>query len=102
MDKSLKPLLLVGAFLSSGALSLTAAAEKDVDVLIVGGGTGGATAAMAAAQNGAKVALIEETDWVGGQFTSQGLPAPDEHHWIEKSCSRSYGMYRQLVRSGWV
>lgn len=71
---------------------------KPVDVLVVGGGTGGVTAAMAAAQGGVSVALLEETPWVGGQFTSQGLPAPDENGWREQSPSRSYDMYRRLCR----
>ena len=52
------------------------------DILIVGGGTGGVAAALSAAARGKRVVLTEETDWVGGQLTSQGVP-PDEHPWIE-------------------
>src|SRR5438128_79299 len=52
------------------------------DVLIVGAGTGGVAAAIAACRMGKRVILTEVTDWVGGQFTSQAVP-PDEHEWIE-------------------
>jgi NADPH-dependent 2,4-dienoyl-CoA reductase/sulfur reductase-like enzyme len=48
------------------------------DILIVGGGTGGAAAAMMACALGHSVILTEETDWIGGQLTSQIVP-PDEH-----------------------
>src|SRR5690606_15493354 len=52
------------------------------DVVIAGGGLGGCAAAFAALRNNLTVILTEETDWVGGQLTSQGVP-PDEHQWIE-------------------
>ena len=53
------------------------------DVLIVGGSAGGTAAAMAAAEAGASVCLIEETDWLGGQLTAQGVCTPDEQQHIE-------------------
>ncbi len=52
------------------------------DLVIAGGGLGGCAAAMAALRNGLTVVLTEETDWIGGQLTQQGVP-PDEHQWIE-------------------
>ena len=52
--------------------------ELSTDVLILGGGTGGVAAALAAAGLGKSVILTEETDWVGGQLTSQAVP-PDEN-----------------------
>jgi len=53
------------------------------DVLVVGGGTGGVAAALAAARRGRHVHLTEETDWIGGQLTAQGVSALDEHEHIE-------------------
>ena len=72
--------------------------EVEADVLIVGGGVGGVAAALAAAQLGYRVILTEETGWVGGQLTAQGVP-PDEHPWIERSgCTKSYRRFRNAVR----
>jgi FAD-dependent oxidoreductase family protein len=68
------------------------------DVLVVGGGTGGVAAALAALRRGRSVVLTEETDWLGGQLSSQGVP-PDEHEWIERfGCTRSYRRFREAVR----
>ncbi|MDW5324429.1 FAD-dependent oxidoreductase [Plantactinospora sp. KLBMP9567] len=70
----------------------------DVDLAIIGGGVGGVAAALAALRRGLRVVLTEETDRIGGQFTSQGVP-PDEHRWIEQfGCTASYRRYRSAVR----
>src|SRR6476661_7744166 len=72
--------------------------ELQTDILIVGGGVGGCAAALAAASGGLRVILTEESDWVGGQLTSQATP-PDEHGWIEGfGCTRSYRNFRNGVR----
>jgi len=72
--------------------------EMKADVAIIGGGMGGVAAALAAARMGKTVVLTEETDWIGGQLTSQAVP-PDEHQWIEKfGCTRSYRQFRNGVR----
>lgn len=71
---------------------------KKFDIVIIGGGTGGCAAAMAATEMGYRVLLTEETDWIGGQLTSQAVP-PDEHPWIESfGCTRSYRQFRDEVR----
>ena len=54
------------------------------DVLVVGGAMGGVAGAWAAARHGRTVCLLEETDWLGGQMTSQGVSALDEHEHIER------------------
>lgn len=72
--------------------------EKRSDIVIIGGGLGGTAAALAAAKTGLRVLLTEETDWLGGQLTSQAVP-PDEHRWIEQSGSTaSYREFRSRVR----
>src|SRR2546421_12477040 len=72
--------------------------EERSDVLIIGGGTGGCAAALAAARNGLKVILTEETDWIGGQLTAQAVP-PDEHPWIEQfGANASYRALRRGIR----
>jgi len=86
-----------GALLALPA-RLAAARELACDVAVIGGGTGGCAAALAALRNGMRVILTEETDWVGGQLTSQAVP-PDEHPWIESfGCTRLYRAYRNAVR----
>lgn len=66
--------------------------------MIVGGGVGGCAAALAACAGGSRVILTEESDWIGGQFTSQATP-PDEHGWIEEfGCTRNYRLFRAAVR----
>jgi hypothetical protein len=72
--------------------------ELSADIVIIGGGTGGCAAALAAARSGRTVLMTEETAWIGGQLTSQAVP-PDEHRWIEKfGCTRSYREFRNRVR----
>ena len=57
--------------------------ELHSDIIIIGGGLGGCAGALSTLRSGLNVILSEETDWLGGQLTSQGVP-PDEHKWIEK------------------
>lgn len=72
--------------------------EVEVDVAIIGGGVGGVAAAIAACRSGASVCITEETDWLGGQLTNQGVP-PDEHPWIEQfGCTASYRDLRNRIR----
>ena len=76
--------------------------ECAYDLIIAGGGLGGCAAAMSACERGMNVLLTEETDWIGGQVTSQGVP-PDEHEWIEKfGATRRYRHYRSLVRKTYL
>lgn len=72
--------------------------ETKTEILIVGGGTGGVAAALAALELGRKVTLTEETDWIGGQLSAQLVP-PDEHPWIESfGRTRTYADLRESIR----
>ena len=83
----------------AAAPSVWAARELECDVAVIGASVGGCAAALAAARNGMRVILTEETDWIGGQLTSQAVP-PDEHPWIEQfGCTRAYRDYREGVRA---
>lgn len=66
---------------------------RSYDVVVVGAGTGGVAAAIQAARMGATVAVIEETDWIGGQMTTSGVGNMDEGT-IEL---RSSGFYREFI-----
>ncbi len=85
--------------------SLRAAQERRVgrgmsaELVIIGGSLGGCAAALTALENGLRVILTEETDWLGGQLTSQAVP-PDEHAWIEThGATRRYRSLREEIRS---
>ena len=79
------------------------------DVLIVGAGASGTTAALQAARSGATVALLETGPWVGGMLTAAGVTAIDGNHrlagglWKEfrDSLYAHYGG-PEAVATGWV
>jgi hypothetical protein len=72
--------------------------ELSADIVICGGGLGGCAAALAALRNNLNVILTEETDWIGGQLSQQGVP-PDEHQWIEThGATQLYRDFRTSVR----
>ena len=62
------------------------------DVVVVGAGTGGISAAIQAARLGARVAVLEESDWVGGQMTAAGVSTMDGSAEISHS-----GLYAEFV-----
>ncbi len=85
-------------FLLALPAPLLAGREYRCDAAVIGGGVGGCAAALAALRNGLQVVMAEETDWVGGQLTSQAVP-PDEHPWIEQfGGTELYRRYRRGVR----
>ncbi len=103
MDKG-RRIFLKQAGLGLSAWALTGrlrpvSREIHADVAIIGGGVGGCAAALAAARRGLRVVMTEETDWIGGQLTQQGVP-PDEHAWIEQvGATRAYRAFRRGVRA---
>jgi hypothetical protein len=63
---------------------------------------GGVAAALAAARRGCRTCLLEETDWLGGQLTAQGVSALDEHAHIETfGGTASYYRLRDLLRDAY-
>jgi len=75
-------------------------ADKQYDVLVIGSSLGGVAAALRAAEMGANVCLIDPGEWVGGQFTSQGVSKPDENKYIENvGSTASYRAFRHNVRA---
>jgi len=58
--------------------------EHECDVLVVGGGSAGIGAAIAAARNGAKTVLIETTSGLGGNGTSGLVPALAPYNYNDK------------------
>jgi hypothetical protein len=83
--------------------------KKNIDVLIIGGSTSGTSAGIAAARLGVKTLIIEDTPWIGGMFTSQGVGACDGNNnlpsgiWNEfREALRNYYGGAQALETGWV
>ena len=97
--------------LISGLLALATALSCTpvYDIVIVGGGAGGTTAAVEAARDGARVLVVESTPWLGGMLTSAGVSAIDGNYRLRgglfgeftDSLAARYGGYEAL-KSGWV
>ena len=91
------------------AAGLTACTTLRVDVLVVGGGTAGVSAAIQAARGGSEVLLLEETPWLGGMLTAAGVSCIDGNYNLRgglfgeftDSLSMRYGGWEAL-RTGWV
>ena len=81
----------------------------EYDVIVIGGGAGGTSAAIQSARNGAKTLLIEETNWLGGMLTSAGVSAIDGNYklpsgfWGEfKDSLVSHYVDLESLKTGWV
>lgn len=92
------------------ALALPATAkEYQTQLLVIGGGASGTTAAIQASRMGVKTLIIEETGWLGGMLTAAGVSAIDGNHQMP---SGLWGEFRQklydyyggpkAVETGWV
>ena len=79
------------------------------DILIAGGGVGGVAAALKILElrhspllrhsPSIKIVMTEESDWLGGQMTSQGVSALDENYLVETSgACRKYQELREAIR----
>lgn len=79
------------------------------DVIVLGGGTGGTSAAIQSARMGARTAIVAPNEWLGGMLTAAGVPAIDGNHnlpagiWGEfrDSLYAHYGG-PEKVSTGWV
>lgn len=63
------------------------------DIVVVGAGPGGIAASIQAARMGKRVALLEPTDWIGGQMTAAGVGTMDEG----SVSARKSGLYKDFV-----
>ena len=66
----------------------------DYDVVVAGGGTGGCGAAIQAARMGARVLLLDETDYLGGQMNAAAVTSMDEGGTLV----RGRGLYKEWVQ----
>ena len=85
------------------------AKSEDCDILIVGGGVGGFAAAyqacsMASEYGITRIIMTEETEWPGGQYTSQGVTASDDNGLVEQgryevAASEAYFDFHETIRN---
>ena len=80
------------------------------DIFIAGGGLGGVAAALKIWQMNEQqkshrpltVVIAEETDWLGGQATAQGVSALDENYLVESTgCTTLYQQLRHAIRNNY-
>ncbi|MFP4548645.1 MAG: FAD-dependent oxidoreductase [Fidelibacterota bacterium] len=83
--------------------------QINTDFLIIGGGTGGVCAAIAAARKNINVILVEETDWLGGMLSAAGVSCIDGNYNMQSGlfgefAERIFDHYggREAVKTGWV
>lgn len=82
-------------------ITLAAPEIHSCDVLVAGGGMGGIAAALEASK-GLTTILTEETTWLGGQMTSQGVCALDENKYVESTgACKSYLDMREAIRQAY-
>jgi hypothetical protein len=72
----------------------------DADLLIVGGNESGCAAAVQAARLGVrKIVLVNDIEWLGGQFSAEGVGCPDE--WTSVNGRRvnfpRSGLYSEVI-----
>ena len=73
------------------------------DLAVIGGGVGGYVAAIRAAQLGMRVALVEESEQLGGTclnvgcIPSKALLQSSEHYWFAQHGLREHGIHTQSL-----
>ena len=96
----------------SGIISLSSCnttPATQVDVLIIGGGASGVSAAVQASRMGATVFVAEESAWLGGMLTGAGVSAVDGNYRMPAGL---FGEFRsrleehygglEALKTGWV
>lgn len=73
--------------------------SAEYDIIVAGAGTGGWAAAVQAARMGARVLLLDETDWIGGQMSCAAVTTMDEDSVWMKFPVRERGLYREFHES---
>lgn len=86
---------------SKAVISLKPGPEQkhSCDLVIIGAGMGGVSAAYEAARSGLTVCMTEPTLWIGGQMTSEGVSAFDDNKWIDTTgATATYSNLSQRIR----
>lgn len=101
--------ITVASALIFSLISANGQQRLHTQVLVIGGGTGGTSAAIQAARMGVQVTLVEETSWLGGMLSAAGVSAIDGNHRLPSGIWREfrekiYQVYGgpAAVETGWV
>jgi FAD dependent oxidoreductase len=80
-----------------------------VQVLVIGGGTGGTAAGIQAARLGVSTIIVEPATWLGGMISAAGVSATDGNHKLPSGIwnefrNNIYKVYggAKAVETGWV
>ena len=84
--------VLAGAI---GRAQLQSTQAQNYDVIVAGAGPGGIAASLQAARMGRHVALLEPTDWIGGQIAAAGVSTMDEG----SPLARQSGIYAEFLKA---
>jgi len=76
------------------------ATRREYDVVVVGGGLAGCAAAVSAARNGCRVALVQDRPVLGGNASSEIQVSPGGDHSNEPLDPRETGIIEELVGPG--
>lgn len=88
-------------FLASVAPADDTSISVDADLLVVGGTESGCAAAVQAARMGVqRIVIVNDIDWLGGQFSAESLTAFDENRSQEETARRSVRREPSFPRSG--
>lgn len=93
---------LLAFLLLVGQLPLRAAERLDADLLVVGGNESAVAAAVQASRLGIRrVVLVSDLDWLGGQFSSEGVGAVDEWTTVNGKRARfpRSGLFLEMARA---
>lgn len=93
---------LIGLMMLAAWMARGQARTMDADLLVVGGNESAVAAAVQAARLGVKrVVLVNDTQWLGGQFSAEGVGAVDE--WTTVNGKRTEfarsGMFLEVVQA---
>lgn len=91
------------------AVLFSCADAHRTEVLVIGGGASGISAAVQSARMGVRTVVLEETPWVGGMLTSAGVSCVDGNYNLRSgifgefadSLASRYGGWEAL-KTGWV
>jgi monoamine oxidase/GNAT superfamily N-acetyltransferase len=98
------PATMHGAWFSGERAAAAVVAETDGDVIVIGAGLAGLSAARALAASGRHVTVLESTDHAGGRVltdTSLGIPLPLGAAWLHGHIGHPLASFVSTIADDW-